>query len=164
MIKSKDVRTNPNQRRARNGGFTLIEVLLVIVIIGMLAGVLIFSLGDTQEGAAADLTRTKLKSLESYIQRYQLDMRHNPTEEEGGLEALIVQPAAADDGAAADRWRGPYAKSEQLVDAWGNPFTYEPAEPGLDDAGAEYRLWSNGPDGESGTDDDIRNWSEDDGL
>jgi general secretion pathway protein G len=161
---SKDVKMNRITRTTRRAGFTLIEVLLVIVIIAMLAGVLAVTIGNTQEDAEVDTTKLKLDKLEAAIQRYRLDMKHYPTEEEGGLEALVTAPATADDGDAADRWRGAYVKEDQLVDAWGNQFTYEPAEPGLDDTGPEYRLWSNGPDGESGTDDDIRNWSEDEGL
>ena len=57
-------------------------------------------------------------------------------------------------------WRGPYLK-EEPTDAWGNKYNYQISQPGTPEADlTPYKLWSNGPDGMDGTDDDIKNWSD----
>ena len=68
--------------------FTLLEVLLVIVIIGMLATVLIFTIGGTQEQAKIDTTRLTIKKIENKLEEYNLRMGHFPNEAEGNLKAL----------------------------------------------------------------------------
>ena len=144
-------------RNANNRGFTLIEVLLVILIIGMLAAVLVVTIGGTREGAQVDTTKLMIDKISGKIEQYNLDVGHYPTESEGGLQALRSKPNFSDEK-AAERWRGPYVQSRELVDAWGKPLNYEPGEPGATTAtGARFKLWSNGPDGQSNTADDISN-------
>lgn len=159
------------RRVAPPRGFTLIEVLLVLLILGMLATLAIFAFSGTRAGAKIDTTKIKIKEIASAIERYNLDIGHYPTQNEGGLQALITEPTF-DNQALASQWRGPYLKSaDALNDAWGNPINYElvtdTSSSGNSTNGASgttsgpaFHLWSNGPDGQEGTSDDIRNWSD----
>ncbi len=149
-----------NRLKARRG-FTLIEILLVLAIIGMLAGVAIVSLIGTREGAKKDATKAMLTSIETAIETYNMHIGHYPTEEEGNLTALRVKPTFESEQ-VGEMWRGPYLKKEPR-DAWRNTFNYEVNVAGTDEAQAQpYRLWSNGPDGVDGTEDDVKNWSDED--
>lgn len=141
-------------------GFTLIEVLLVMVILAMLAGVAIVMFGGTEKGAKIDTTKLKLTAIEKALGLYNSHVKHYPTEEEGGLDALRKKPS---DEEAAKKWRGPYL-NEEPKDAWDKAFHYEPAdsESSENTGGKPYKLWSEGPDGQNETDDDIRSWSEED--
>ncbi|MCK4624936.1 MAG: type II secretion system major pseudopilin GspG, partial [Phycisphaerae bacterium] len=151
-------RTLKKQLRTRSG-FTLIEVLLVMVILAMLAGVAIVMFSGTEEGAKIDTTKLKLTEIEKALGLYNMHVKHYPTEEEGGLEALRKKPSDED---AAKKWRGPYL-TEKPKDAWDKPFHYEPVDSeSTENIGKPYKLWSEGPDKQSETDDDIRSWSEED--
>lgn len=141
--------------RTSGKGFTLVEVLLVIVIIAMLAGVAIVAFPGILSGAKEDTTRQKLKAVAGVLETYNLHMGHYPTEEEGGLKALTVKPTA--DEKAAEKWRGPYL-TEDPVDAWGNELVYMPTPPetsGGDTPGPAYTLFSKGQDGQENTEDDV---------
>ncbi len=149
-----------NRSKARRG-FTLIEILLVLAIIGMLAGVAIVSLVGTREGAKIDSTKAMLSSIETALETYNMHVSHYPSEEEGNLTALRVKPTFENEQ-IGEMWRGPYLKKEPR-DAWGNVINYELNVAGTDEAQAQpYRLWSNGPDGVDGTEDDINNWAAED--
>lgn len=140
-------------------GFTMIEVLLVLAILVMLATVAIMALGGTREGAKIDTTRLLIQEVENAMETYNLHVGHYPTESEGGIDALVAKPTVADE-AVTSRWRGPYLK-RQPMDGWNRPLNYQPVETGDGSSGAlPMRIWSNGPDGRSGTGDDIRNWSD----
>ena len=141
-------------------GFTLIEVLLVILILGMLAAVGIFALRGTREGARIDTTRLMLGEIEGALETFNMHMNRYPTEDEG-LGVLRTKPEETGEEGTGGEWRGPYLKREPK-DAWGNPINYRPVEPGSEEAnqGLRFKLWSNGPDKQSETEDDIRNWSE----
>ncbi len=141
----------------RAPGFTLIEVLLVIVIIGMLATVLIVTVGGSADGAKIDTTTLTIQKIEGRIETYALHVGHYPTEADGGLNALVVKPS---DENAAKKWRGEYAQENELNDAWGTRLNYEPLEAGTVVGGKKFKIWSNGPDGQSNTADDIKNWKE----
>jgi general secretion pathway protein G len=154
------MRTRSDARR----GFTLIEILLVLAIIVMLAGVTIVALVGTREGAKIDSTKALLASVETALETYNMHVSHYPTEEEGNLQALRTKPAFENEQ-MAERWRGPYVKQEPR-DPWNNLLNYQLGEAGTMEEGqaVPYRLWSNGPDGVDGTEDDIRNWSEEDAM
>jgi len=149
-----------NQRR-RHSGFTLIEILLVLAILLMLATVAIVALSGTREGAKVDTTRLLIQEVENALETYNMHLSRYPSEEEGGLNALLTRPAF-DDEKLAERWRGPYLKTEPR-DSWARPLHYQVAEAGTTETtpGAKpIRIWSDGPDGQEGTADDIRNWNE----
>lgn len=147
-----------NRSKARRG-FTLIEILLVLAIIGMLAGVAVVALVGTREGAKIDTTKAMLKSIETALETYNMHIGHYPTEEEGNLTALMTKPSFSNE-TLAEKWRGPYLKNEPR-DSWNNTITYQIQQAGTAESTTQgYRLWSNGPDGMDGTEDDIKNWTE----
>ncbi|MHC4093834.1 MAG: type II secretion system major pseudopilin GspG [Planctomycetota bacterium] len=148
--------------KASRRGFTLIEVLLVVLILVMLAGVGIFALSGTREGARKDTTKLKLEQIASALDAFNMHMYRYPTEEEG-LGALRTKPEDSDDEAPNADWRGPYL-TEDPKDAWGQDINFQPVEAGSDEAsqGLKYKLWSNGPDKQSETEDDIKNYTDPD--
>jgi len=126
------------RRRVRHSGFTLLELLVVMVIIGLLAGYVgpkyFAQIGKSEVKA----TRAQLDSLEKALDQYRLDTGHYPSTEQG-LAALTVKP---DNDA---RWDGPYLKKNVPDDPWGHPYQYKaPGEHG------EYDLYSLGKDGQPG--------------
>ena len=147
-----------NRSRGRRG-FTLIEILIVLGIIILLAGTAIVALYPQQKGAKIDTTRIKLKAIQTALEAYNVNIGHYPNEQEGGMEALRVKPSFENEAIGQD-WRGPYL-TEDPLDAWGNKFNYQLTQPGTPEADlTPFKLWSNGPDGMDGTDDDIKNWTD----
>ena len=147
-------------RRQRAAGFTLIEILLVIVIILLLAGALVIFVLPQQEGAEKNTTRLLLNQVSSALDTYRLNMGHYPTEEEGGIDALLIKPTFESER-MAERWKGPYLKpGTRLEDPWGNKLVYEVVDRSLEStdntASLPYKLSSVGPDGQPETDDDIK--------
>ena len=91
-------------------------------------------------------------------------MGRYPSEADGGLKALYVQPQFEDED-QAKKWREPFVKQKELNDAWSNVLNYEVVEVGVQGpSGVKFKLWSNGPDLQSNTEDDIRNWSNETGA
>lgn len=141
-------RSNKNRPRGRRvrGGFTLIEVLLVLVIIVILASLVGISVRSAQKSALADAAAARVGQLRTCVEAFQLHMRRYPTSAQG-LQSLITAPG---DLPNPDRWKGPYLDAKEApLDPWDQPFKYE-----LVDAD-NYRIWSLGPDGADGTADDI---------
>ena len=134
--------------------FTLLEVLMVVVIIGLLAAFVAPTFFGTGERAKEDLTRAKIDSgLGGALKMYRVHVGHYPTEEEGGLKALMEKP---DDEDLAKKWAGPYIeKANDLKDAWDHDLIYK--APGQYNTEG-YDLSSPGKDGQEGTEDDITNW------
>ena len=126
-------------RFGRSAGFTLLELLVVIVIIGLLAayvGPKYFSqLGKSEVTAA----RAQIDAFDKTLDTYRLDVGRYPTTEEG-LAALMTAPPSA--GA---KWNGPYLKKAIPPDPWGNPYQYR--APGTR---GEYEVLSLGKDGQPG--------------
>ncbi|MCC6361765.1 MAG: type II secretion system major pseudopilin GspG [Phycisphaerales bacterium] len=138
--------TNRNRRRA----FTLLEVLMVIVILGVLAALIVPQFAGTGDKAKRDLTAAQIEGLGNDLERFKMHCDRYPTTDEG-LAALLTKPDAEE---LATKWGGPYIK-KPAVDAWSNPLEYR--SPGQYNEGS-YDLWSRGPNGQEGDDDDITNW------
>jgi general secretion pathway protein G len=106
-------------RRQKRKGFTLVELLVVILIISMLAAVLAPRMFKGLGKAKADIAKAKMTIIEDSLARFQYDCGRMPDEAEGGLEALLVAPADLE-----EKWNGPYLKQSQLLDPWGNMYIY----------------------------------------
>ena len=107
-------------RVAGEAGFTLLELLIVLVIIGLLAGLVGPQLLDRLESSKVTTTETQIRMLKTALDTLRLDIGRYPTTEEG-LALLSTPPANPD---LRTRWRGPYLDSALPNDAWGQPFTY----------------------------------------
>lgn len=121
-----------------NAGFTLLELLVVMVIIGLLVGYVgpkyFAQLGKSEVKAA----RAQISAVGKALDVYRLDTGHYPSQE-NGLNALNTAPSNE------PRWQGPYLQKAVPVDPWGNPYVYRiPGEK------AEYDLFSYGKDGKAG--------------
>ncbi len=132
-------------------GFTLIEMMLVVVVISVLAAMVVPRLLGRGEQAREAAARADIEAnLASALDLYEVDTGTLPKTDEG-LEALLTSPSNAK---VARRWKGPYLKKKPL-DPWGNEYVYRfPGKRG----GKAYDLLSYGPDGEEGGEDDIANW------
>ncbi len=151
--------TNPTQDRARRKGFTLMEVLLVLVILVVLMGFAVPSLLGSKKKADIDAAKTQIGLFRTALEKYALDLNTFPDTEQG-LDVLIVEPTDLEEEQVAN-WAGPYittTSKEAPRDPWGKKYYYE--FPSTHDS--EYPdIWSSGPDGKEGTEDDIVNWSTD---
>jgi general secretion pathway protein G len=121
-----------------NRGFTLLELLVVIVIIGLLAGYVAPRYFSQVGKSEIQVARAQIESLEKALDQYRLDMRRYPSAEEG-LDALVAKPANA------QTWSGPYLKKAVPNDPWGRPYVYR--TPGQK---SEFELVSYGRDGKPG--------------
>ncbi len=130
--------------RKRGGGFTLLELLVVIVIIGLLAGYVAPRYFAQVGRSEVQVARAQIDALEKALDQFRLDTNHYPTAEQG-LDALTAKPANE------NQWRGPYLKKAVPNDPWGRPYVYR--TPGQN---REFELVSYGRDGRpGGTGDDA---------
>ncbi len=140
---------NRNRRRSAARGFTLIEVLLVLVILVVLGSIAASQFGGAQARAEINAAKSQVGIFKSNIERYRFDTKHFPE----SLDDLITKPS---DAKIAERWAGPYLDVTKMpLDPWDNEYKFS-AE-GKKNSGS-FDVWSTGPDGQDGTDDDIGNW------
>ncbi len=133
----------------RRGGFTLLELLVVMVIIGLLAGYVAPKYFAQIGKSEIQATRAQIDALEKALDHYRLDTGRYP-DTESGLNALVNRPANE------PKWQGPYLKKAVPPDAWGRPFIYRtPGEHGDFDL---YSLGRDGQPGGSNEDADVTNW------
>ena len=155
------------RRNRTTRGFTLIEVLLVIAIVGILATVLAVNVIPQWSKSRVDSAGIQVQLIAAELGKYNLNIGHYPTEDEGGLSALVTRPAF-DNEDLGPKWAGPYISRKQLKDPWGNDLGYELVDEERGDTTRQVvHVWSYGPNGEddSGEGDDIKNWAdEDDGV
>jgi len=138
------------QGRDQAAGFTLLELLVVITILGMLAAVVATVALDQLGGAKTDTAKLQIDQINTGIDLFRLDVGRFPSEQEG-LRALVEAP----DG--AERWRGPYLKkAEVLNDPWGRPFIY--TYPGQHGEADIYSLGADNAEGGEGEDSDVTSW------
>ena len=136
---------NLGDRRSERG-FSLIELIVVLVILGLLAAVVAPKVYDKLAKGKDQIAKIQIKEIEGAIQLFSFDMGRNPNSAEG-LESLVRNPGNA------DSWKGPYLAKAVPMDPWGKPYIYRcPGTHG------DFDLYSPGADGTEGTDDDICNW------
>jgi general secretion pathway protein G len=148
-------------RRHGDRGFTLIEMMAVVLIIGMLGGIVGFAVFQQVDRARVVTAKTQISRLESSLELYNMDNGRFPTSEQG-LEALVREPTSAPE--PVNYQPGGYLKGGQVPrDPWGNEFQYE--SPGAINENS-FDLWSFGKDGApggEGLDADLGNWGEEQG-
>jgi general secretion pathway protein G len=132
-------------RRKPRAAFTLMEILLVLAILVVLASMVGVGYVKIQQGALKNAAMTQVTLLEDAAKMYALHIGSPPN----SLDDLLVAPA---DLANPAKWSGPYLEKRELpLDPWNQPYQYEVVDP----AEASFRIWSNGPDQEQGSPDDI---------
>lgn len=138
--------------KKRNGfsGFTLLELLVVLVVMSMLAAIVTPQVMNMLSGAKTNAAALQVETLSTALSYYQLDVGSYPSKETG-LDALWQKPKEA------GNWRGPYIRKKQhLLDPWGKPFLYR--TPGRQGPFDVYSFGADGKEGGSGDDSDVGNW------
>ena len=134
----------------RGRGFTLVEMMLVVIIIATLAAMVIPRLAGRTEQAKVSRAEADLASIGLALDLYELDMGSYPLGT--SLEPLTGREAPSDLGTGV-QWNGPYLKKGLPEDPWGRPYSYALES----QHNRDYDLWSLGPDGQAGND-DVTNW------
>jgi general secretion pathway protein G len=138
-----------NQRRyRRRGGFTLMEVLLVLAILVILGSLVAMSFSNVMGESDRKAAKSQIGLFEPAIKMYFFDVKQYPT----SLESLMSLPGDIPNPA---RWKGPYLEKAIPLDPWDRPYQY--SYPGRYNS-TSYDIWSLGPDGADGTADDVGNW------
>ncbi len=140
---------NHGRRPTRQAGLTLIEILVVLAIITMLAGLVGPTVLNQLGGAKSKTARVQIKELEQALEMYKLDVGRYPSSSEG-LMALV------DSSGNADGWNGPYLKSGVPLDPWKNEYYY--SNPGTRGEVDIFSLGQDGAEGGDGEDADVGNW------
>ncbi len=137
-----------NARRT-SAGFTLMELLVVLAILGLLMSLVGPQVLNQLGGAKTKTAAIQIKDLEQSLEMYKLDVGRFPSTSEG-LEALVSKPASA------AGWNGPYLKSDVPLDPWKREYQYKaPGEHGEVDI---FSYGQNGTPGGEGEDQDVGNW------
>jgi general secretion pathway protein G len=146
-------KSSPRPRPSSEAGFTLIEMMVVVVILGLLATVVVINVLPSQDRAMREKARADISVLEQAVESYRLDNFTFPTAQEG-LAALSTPPAGM---ARPDRYReGGYIR-RLPKDPWGNPYQY--LQPGRHGAIDIFSFGADGREGGEKNDADIGNWS-----
>ena len=143
--------TENNKRQSDEAGFSLVELMVVVFIMGLLATLIVVNVAPVGDQSRVTKAEGDISTIEQALEQYSLDMYAYP-DVSNGLAALRTAPAGVD----TTRYRpGGYIKRLR-DDPWGNPYQYvRPAQR----SGGQYDVYSSGPDGEPGNDDDIGNWA-----
>ena len=151
LVLPKSAIRNPQSAFAvrRLRAFTLIELLLVLVILGVLAAIVVPKFAGRTEQARQTAAQSQIATFGTALDAFEVDNGYYP-KGKNGLNDLVVQPRDA------QSWKGPYMKNDIPNDPWGRPYVYEC--PGKHNP-SSYDLMSMGPDGRAGNEDDIANWT-----
>jgi general secretion pathway protein G len=142
--------TGAPRRRLRAGGFTLLELMVVLLILAMLASIAAPQVLKHLGKAKSQTAKIQVDALSAGLDFYHVDLGHFPTQEQG-LKALLERPENE------PKWDGPYVKRDaSLLDPWGRPYLYR--VPGQHGAYDLYSLGADGKEGGDGEDRDIGNW------
>ncbi|WP_438480165.1 type II secretion system major pseudopilin GspG [Oleiharenicola lentus] len=150
----KTLRSFPlRQSRKASAGFSILEMVVVLAIIGLILGLIVSKVGNTFTRSQEDVAKIFVKdSVSLPLTRYRIDLGSVPSTSEG-LAALITAPSSV-----ADRWRGPYLEAtggKIPLDPYGEPYQYR--SPGVKNTSG-YDVFSKGADKLADTADDIGNW------
>ena len=141
-------RTGEPAGRRRSQGFTLVELLLVLVILGILAALVLPRFSGRTEQARNTAANTQIATFKTALNAFEVDTGRYP-KGRNGLQDLVVKPNEE------QNWHGPYLEGSIPKDPWGNDYIYE--APGRNNT-SSYDVSSMGPDAKAGTEDDITNW------
>jgi general secretion pathway protein G len=138
--------TGKERKRRIKYGFTMVELMAMLIIIGLLATLVVTKVASKIDQARETTTKANLKALAAAVNQFRMDTTRFPTEDEG-LLALIEQPSDV------ETWEpGGYLETTEIPkDGWGNDFIYEL----FPESGKQFAIRSCGPDGEQGTEDDL---------
>ena len=139
--------SNPHSQLATRQAFTLIELLLVLIILAILAGVVVRNFTGYTEHARQAAAKSDIETYRSALASFEANCSRFPTTEEG-LQALVVKPADIDQ----NDWKHSYVDTVKK-DPWGHDYIYRCPSTG----GKDFDLLSGGPDGREGGGDDITN-------
>jgi general secretion pathway protein G len=138
-----------NQAMKNQAGFTLVELIVVVIIIGLLAGLVVPQFIKQEEKATAKAAKAQIELFGTALDTFRLDVGRYPNSQEG-MAALMQRPGGV------DRWDGPYLRKDLPPDPWGKPYVYKsPGDHGV------YDIISYGADGVAGGDGnnrDITSW------
>jgi len=141
--------SNPHRNHRRTAsGFTLVELLLVLVILGILAAIVVPKFSGRTEQARVTAAQTQISTFRTALDTFEVDVGYYP-KGKNGLHDLVQQPRDA------SAWRGPYLQGDIPKDPWGNDYIYEC--PGKHNP-TSFDIMSMSPDQRVGGDDDITNW------
>ena len=139
--------------KALQGGFTLLEVMVVVVILGVLAALVVPKIMSRPDQARAIAARQDIASVMQALKLYRLDNQRYPTTEQG-LQALVTRPASAP---LAPNWKADGYLERLPKDPWGNPYQY--LNPGLRGEIDLFSFGADGAPGGEGNDADIGSWA-----
>ncbi len=142
----KPINLNRNQRRRGQGGFTLVELLLVLAILAILAGIVLPKLSGRTEQARESAAKSQIATFGTALDAFEVDNGFYPRGK--SMDALVHKPRDA------QNWRGPYLQKDVPMDPWNRPYVYDC--PGKHNPSG-YDLMSLGPP--DGTSDAICNWT-----
>lgn len=136
-------------RKKKNSGFTLIELMMVVIIIGILAAMVLPKFTGSVDKARKKIAVAGITSISTALEKYEMENGMFPTTEQG-LKALIEKPTSSP---VPRDWTTPYLNKEAL-DPWGQSYQYRC--PGQENR--DFDIWSIGPDAKDATEDDITSW------
>lgn len=149
-MKNPKKKTDNPDHAANQAGFTLIEIMVVVVILSILAAFVVPKIMDRPEQARLIKAQQDIRTLENALRMYKLDNLYYPSTDQG-LQALVEKP---DTEPLPRKWAKEGYIDRLAEDPWGNPYLY--LQPGVH---GSFDIFSLGPDGQSDTEDDLGNWN-----